>query len=74
MREKDNDQFWLLINWMDDVDNELTSIKRKVENSLTDIRHKRSRLMDYLLEDDNEVIEDEVKRMGSNITRNMDCD
>ena len=59
MREKDNDMFWLIINWLDDTDNELSIIKRKSENMLTDIRHKRSRLMDYILDDENEVKEDE---------------
>lgn len=58
MREKDNDEFWLIINWLDDMENEIDLIKRKSENLLTDIRHKRSRLMDYILDDSNDVKED----------------
>lgn len=58
MREKDNDEFWLMINWLDDLDDEMSNIKRKAENILTDIRHKRSRLMDYILDDSNDVKED----------------
>ena len=61
MREKDNDMFWLIINWLDDTDDELSIIKRKAENMLTDIRHKRSRLMDYILDDENEVKEDDKR-------------
>lgn len=58
MRIEDNDKFWLIIDWLDDMDDELSTVKRKVEDMLTDIRHKRSRLMDYILDDKNEVKED----------------
>lgn len=58
MRREDNDKFWLILNWLDDMDDELSIVKRKVEDMLTDIRHKRSRLMDYILDDENDVKED----------------
>ena len=59
MREKDNDEFWLVINWLNDLDYELSIIKRKTENILTDIRHKRSSLMDYILDDENKTVEED---------------
>lgn len=59
MREKDNDEFWLIINYLDYLDDELSILKRKTENILTDIRHKRSRLMNYILDDENKTVEED---------------
>lgn len=58
MRDEDNDKFWEIISFMDLCEADLNSIKRSVENVLTNIRHRRSALIDYLLDNEVETKED----------------
>lgn len=58
MRKEDNDKFWDAIEHLELIETDLYEVKRELENIITNIRHKKSELTDYMLYYETKVKED----------------